>query len=118
MTQSDIDRALANKKLLESFQDWNDIAKDTKEQWIDRVVVYSTIAQDSFDDAFLQGLIKTHNLAIDSNELDKSLARLRIGYIIKKVDNIYSYRVPIFRDWVMSGDIELRLESEIKKYNV
>ncbi len=102
-----------NEKLYAEFEKWNQISQDTKEQWMDRVVVYSTIRQNGFDDKFLQSFIKEHQLHIDSNELDKSLARLRIGYIIKKEENRYSYRVPIFRAWIMQNDIEARLQGEL-----
>ncbi len=115
ITKNDISKALADKKLLELFQDWNNLSDNPKEQWIDRVLLYSTIEQDSFDDSDLQHTIKKYTLNINSNELDKSLARLRLGYIIKKEGDRYSYRVPIFRDWVLNNDIEARLESEIKK---
>jgi len=114
-TYEDITHALTDKKLLESFQDWNSITKDPKEQWIDRIVVYSTLAQESFDDGFLQNLIRTHTLDIDSNELDKSLARLRIGYIIKKEGNRYAYRVPIFVHHLQQNDIQGRLQHELNK---
>ena len=113
--KADIDKAIHNKKLLESFQDWNDISKSPRDKWIDRVVVYSTIESNSFYDGFLQNFIREHKLDIDSNELDKSLARLRIGYIIKKIGSNYSFRVPIFREWIMNNDIKSRLRSEIRE---
>ncbi|MDQ7084410.1 MAG: hypothetical protein Q9M36_05555 [Sulfurovum sp.] len=114
ITQEDISKALKDSKLLELFQDWNQLSTEPKEQWIDRVVLYSTIEQNSFDDRDLQETIKKYTLNINSNELDKSLARLRLGYIIKKENDGYSYRVPIFREWVLKNDIGARLESEVK----
>ncbi len=114
-THDDITHALTDKRLLESFQDWNSITKDPKEQWIDRIVVYSTLMEESFDDGFLQNLIRTHTLEIDGNALDKSLARLRIGYIIKKEGNRYTYRVPIFVHHLQQNDIHGRLQHELSK---
>ncbi|SFV64662.1 hypothetical protein MNB_SV-12-107 [hydrothermal vent metagenome] len=115
ITKEDIAKALKNEKLLKFFNDWNEMSTDSKEQWIDRVVLYGTIAKGRFDDGDLQELIKRYGLEINSNELDKSLVRLRLGYIIRKEDDGgYVYRVPLFVDSLLSYDVEGRFGREVK----
>lgn len=114
ITKEDITKALEGEKLLKFFDDWNEMSTDSKEKWIDRVVLYGTIAKGRFDDGDLQGLIKRYGLEINSNELDKSLVRLRLGYIIRKEDDGgYVYRVPLFVDSLLRGDVEGRFLGEV-----
>jgi hypothetical protein len=114
ITQDDITQALRNKKLLKFFDDWNEMSTDTKEKWIDRVVLYGTIGQDRFDDSLLQRLIRENGLEINSNELDKSLVRLRLGYIVKKVDEGYVYGVPLFVENIRRLNLDERFLEEIR----
>jgi hypothetical protein len=114
ITQDDITQALRNKKLLKFFDDWNEMSTDTKEKWIDRVVLYGTIGQDRFDDSLLQRLIRENGLEINSNELDKSLVRLRLGYIVKKIDEGYVYRVPLFVENIRRLNLDERFLEEVR----
>ena len=113
ISKEDIRQALKNEKLLKFFDDWNEMSRNSKEKWIDRVVLYGTIANGKFDDTILQNLIGKYELGINSNELDKSLVRLRLGYIIKKVEKGYVYRVPLFVENVLKLDIEKRFLDEV-----
>jgi menaquinone-dependent protoporphyrinogen IX oxidase len=114
INKEDMKKALQGEKLLKFFDDWNDMSKNAKEQRIDRVVLFGTIRQGRFEDTDLQSMIKKHELEINSNELDKSLVRLRLGYIIKKEnDGSYVYRVPLFVDKLLSSDVEGRFEREV-----
>jgi len=90
------------------------MSTDTKEKWIDRVVLYGTIGQDRFDDSLLQRLIRENGLEINSNELDKSLVRLRLGYIVKKIDEGYVYRVPLFVENIRRLNLDERFLEEIR----
>jgi len=111
-----IAQALKNEELLKFFNDWNDMSTNPKEKWIDRVVLYGTITQKRFDDSTLQEIITKYHLPIDNNELDKSIVRLRLGYIIKKEDNgEYIYRVPLFVESLLREDIEGRFLREVDK---
>lgn len=102
----------------QSLQDWNDRVYDTKEKWIDRIIVYGMIGQESFSDTDLLALIKTHQLDIDNSELDKALARLRIGFIIKHgADGRYRFRVPLFKAFMLERDVKSRFASEVSKFS-
>ena len=114
ITQKDINHALHNREILDYFNDWNDMSKDRREKWIDRVVLYGTIEQGAFNDGDLQKIIETHKLEINSNELDKSLVRLRLGYIIKKVEDGFVYRVPLFVESVKELNVKERFLEEVR----
>ena len=112
--KQDIEKALESEKILEFIRDWNDIIDDAKERWIDRIIVYGTISKSRFSDSDLQMIIDKYDLDINSNELDKALARLRLGFIIKKEDGVYSYRVPLFVENILASDVEGRFDREVK----
>jgi len=57
---------------------------------VDRLIVYATVEKDQFSFAELIDLLQQHELSVDSQQLDHSLARLELGFILGR-DNAGNY---------------------------
>ena len=81
---------------------------------MDRIVVYATVEKGPFKLADLATNLENHGLQIDAHLLDRSLARLELGFVLaKEAGGRYCYRVPLFRDMVLNDDPQVRLKIEL-----
>ena len=87
------------------------------EEKLDRVIVYATITKESFYQEELYDVFDRFDLNIDSREIEESLFRLELSFVIVKVDGQYRYRVPLFVDKVKEGikSFEKMLAREVEE---
>ncbi|MCH9739822.1 MAG: AAA family ATPase [Epsilonproteobacteria bacterium] len=85
---------------------------------LDRVIVYATITKESFYQEELYDVFDKFGLDVDSREIEESLFRLELSFVIVKVDGKYRYRVPLFVDKVKEGtrDFEKVLLREVEEF--
>ena len=100
-----------NQVLAKGFGDYIGMSS----QKIDRVVIFATIEKESFyiDDIF--ATLDKYNTKIETTEIEESLNRLELSFVINQSNGEYRYQVPLFVEMIRAGnrDIEGMLERVI-----
>jgi len=111
----DVHNALYSQDIRDALTGW--VLGDSKfEKHYDKLVVfYATIAKDDFSSGELIQLLKDKDMTVYISELDRTLARLELAYILGKEQDSgrYRYRVPLFIEMMLRDDPEMRLEAEL-----
>ncbi len=106
--------ALASDAILSALQGWQSLSGESKPRanCIDQIVVFATASTESFDVPELQRILQGVNISISAADLQESLARLEIGFILKRhADRRYRYRVPLLVDLIREFDLETELRA-------
>jgi hypothetical protein len=113
----DVERSIYHENTLNALKGWDAMVDDEQACRLDRIVVYATVEKDQFNLAELVSLLNQQGLKPDSNQIDHSLARLQLGFILGR-DNAgnYFYRVPLFREMIIKDNPEVRLKVEVDAY--
>lgn len=120
-----IDMVLEDRRIEDSMKSWEALSGDLLNDTFNRLVVYLTINEESFRlkdvvDKFksieLNNIFDDINIRVTAKDIENSLTRLEIGYILENRRGNYSYIVPIFKDKLLEQDIEILLESDIDEY--
>ena len=106
-----------DKKLYELFESWKELDEDMRAGSIDKLIVYAMVGQERFRLKELVEKLKALGINIAMSEIEKSLSRLKIGYIIER-DNegVYGFMLPLFREYILKDEYEVKLEVEILSY--
>jgi len=114
----DLQRALYSERTIGTIRGWSNLSDDDMVNRMDRVIVYATLQQGHFTDTELFELLKAKGVKADSQQIDNSLERLRLGFVIDRDENgQFYYRVPLFREMLLRDDLEARLQSELELLN-
>jgi hypothetical protein len=110
----DIHNALHSRDMEGRFSGWV-IGNTERERQYDRLVVYATIGQDSFSTGEVIQRVQELGLNVDTGELDGTLARLHLAFILGRVDGRWFYRVPLLVEYLRKDDPAIRLQAEIDR---
>lgn len=89
----------------------NDAERDNR---LDRLIVYSTVAEESFTLSALQHRLHALGVSQGAEAIRQALNRLELAYIIVQgADGLYRYRVPVFTAMLRSLDLPLALSEEV-----
>lgn len=107
----DMHKVLYHDKTFNALKGWATMVDDESACRVDRLIVYATVEQNQFSFAELIDLLQQHELSIDSQQLDHSLARLELGFVLGR-DSMghYYYRVPLFQFMIKKDAPEVRLQ--------
>ncbi|PON17755.1 hypothetical protein C2W62_11615 [Candidatus Entotheonella serta] len=84
---------------------------------LDRIVVYGTIGRERFDLAELVDLLNEHGVTPSGQAIDRTLARLELGFVLGRDDNgHYFYRVPLFRELVSKDAPAVKFQIEVESW--
>ncbi len=115
----DINQALESNHLRSSLGGWGTLAGDDKQaNRLDRIIVYSTIGIESFTVNELMQILDQYNCPYTTQQLQESLARLSLAFIIGRKKNQYHYFIPLFKTMISSEEPETFLNREIKEANL
>jgi len=91
------------------------VGETDHEQAYESMVVYSTIAMESFTTGELLELAEKHGVPLDTLELDRTLSRLELAFVLGRREKRWFYRVPLFVDYIAEDSPELKLQAELKR---
>ena len=111
----DIHRVLEGRDLQKRLAGWS-VGIGEQEQAYDRLVVYSTIQKDSFTIGELMQELEQQGVHFDSAELERALSRLELAFVLKKIQNRYSYCVPLFVEHMREDEVEVKRIRELKAW--
>jgi predicted AAA+ superfamily ATPase len=113
---AEVEAVFSDKKLYELFESWKELDDDKRAGSIDKMIVYAMVEQEKFKLKDLVEKLKTLGVNIAMSEIEKSLSRLKIGYIIER-DNegVYGFMLPLFRAYILKDEYEVKLMGELKE---
>lgn len=114
ITKKDLDRALVCQNMNAALSGWVTGESET-EMAYERLVVYATIELEYFTLADLFSLAKKHEVSIDTQQLQHTLARMELLLILDREEGKWFYRVPLFVDFIKTDLPAVMLENEIEK---
>jgi hypothetical protein len=99
VAEEDVDRVLSSRPVIDALTGWRELASDKRASCIDRIVVWSMIDRDSFTLADLRQTVGDFPEAasVQTEDLQHSLQRLDLAFILGEESGTYSWRIPLFR---------------------
>ncbi|MBJ6611431.1 MAG: AAA family ATPase [Candidatus Thiothrix moscowensis] len=111
----DIHRVLDSRDMSKRLEGWV-VGISEQEQRYDRLVVYATIGKGSFSTGELIQQLEAQHLTFDAAELERTLSRLELAFILTRVSNRWQYCVPLFVDYLRSDEPEVKLATVLKQW--
>ena len=111
---SDVAPALTSDELRRALSGWV-VGETDLEQAYERLVVYGTIAVESFTAGELLAQAEQQGVSVDTLELDRTLSRLELSFILGRKEGRWFYRVPLFVDYIREDSPELKLKAELQR---
>jgi len=117
VSMADVQEAIKGKKVYELFESWKKLDEDEEASKLDKIIVYSMVEQGSFRLAELVEKLKALGLRVEMSRLETSLARLKVSYTIERnEEGVYGFMLPLFREYVLRDDYEVKLAGEVEGY--
>ncbi|WP_296688318.1 AAA family ATPase, partial [Thiothrix sp. UBA5583] len=111
----DIHRVLDSRDMSKRLEGWV-VGISEQEQRYDRLVVYATIGKGSFSTGELIQQLEAQHLTFDAAELERTLSRLELAFILTRVSNRWQYCVPLFTDYLLADEPEVKLATVLKQW--
>ena len=108
----DVHEALYSDEIRKELTGWV-IGNNPLEQHYDRLVVYATVSGDHFSTGELISLLQHEGVILDIAELERTLLRLEMAFILRREKGRWLYRVPLFVEYMREESPELKLEAEL-----
>ncbi len=109
-----VERALHSAAVRRALGGWETLAADDAEgNRLDRIIVYATIEQHTFNLAELLAILQATNHQVAPERVMRSLERLELAYVIGQENERYAYRVPLFREMILAREPRSLLQREL-----
>lgn len=115
ITAGDVQRVLNSREMNKRVEGWQ-MGLSEQEQHYERLVVYSTITQDNFSTGELLNLLVNKGIDFDAAELERSLSRLELAFVLQRNNKRWYYPVPLFVDYLREDDPELKLAALLQQW--
>jgi len=118
ITHNDIDQALEDRAIDGMLKDWKNISPNPKNNRLDRLIVYLTIKKERFRLADITKGVQKEGLNIDIEQINQSLERLILGYILGKRKGEFYYQIPLLVQNILEDDLEILIEGEVSELSL
>ena len=115
LNAEDVAKALHSKAIQQTLAGWRQLSDDKQSASLDRIIVYATIEAGEFTLTNVMTVLNAHEYVYTTEQLNQSLERLELAYIIRHDKNHYSYCVPLFREMLLESEAGTLLEQEFKQ---
>ncbi|EDN69378.1 hypothetical protein BGP_3448 [Beggiatoa sp. PS] len=117
LTEKDVTRALSSQAVRGTLVGWR-LTDDDSAARLDRIIVCATIKKSEFILTDVMKVLDKYNYIYTTEDLNQSLARLELAFIIKRDSNKYSYCVPLFQEILLEQDVQALLKQEFKSLDI
>ena len=119
LKQENITNALNCEAIEIALSGWTKLTDDDEASRLDCIIVYTTIKKGRFNKKSLLEFFNKYNYVCSVSELEDSLKRLELAYIIQRNQKgIYTYCVPLFRKKLLEEDLVVLLKQEMRSLTV
>ena len=109
-----VERALDSNAIRQALTGWETLdTEDSAGSQRDRMIVYATIERDAFTQPELLRMLDALGYSATPEQVQRSLERLQLAYVIQREKEQYRYCVPLFRDWVLAREPQDLLRREL-----
>ncbi len=112
LTQEDVDQALQSREIEEPLMGYVQLTGDKQAASLDRVIVYLTIVKGDFTLMSLMDELDEYHYPYTADQLNQSLVRLELAFIIHREDKSFRYCVPLFQQMLTKQDLTALLRAE------
>ena len=109
----DVHKALHSDAIRKELTGWV-IGDNKHEQHYDRLVVYATVEKADFSTGELISLLQESGVKLDIAELERTLSRLEMAFILGREEGRWFYHVPLFVEYMLEESPALKLAAEIR----
>ena len=113
LEMSHVEQALDSEAIRTSLEGWKQLVSDPAEQRCLRLIVYSTVADDNFTLSEVSQKLEKHGAAQPIERLEKMLDLLTLAYVLGRGKERYSYRVPLFKEMILSQEPDVLLKQAL-----
>ncbi|MBU0655912.1 MAG: AAA family ATPase [Gammaproteobacteria bacterium] len=115
ITAGDLHNALTSDEVEGRLAGWDGSLPDDKAaQKLDRIVVYTGIQLDSFTFGDMLAALEAHGFTPEADDLQRSLKRLELGFVLGREKQRYYFRIPLFKQMIAEDEPEIRLQAELR----
>ena len=114
LDQQDVTRALQSQAVQGALVGWRRLSGDEDAARLDRIIVCATITQGEFTLTDVMTILDQHHYIYTTEQLNQSLARLELAFIIQRHNLCYHYCVPLFQEILRDQDVKALLTQEFK----
>lgn len=94
--------ALDSDAVRNALGGWSSLGGDDREaSWVDQLVVYATIRQNSFQSSDAADLLEGQGRDLPIGQIQNSLKRLELAGFLTQKQGLYSYQIPLFVDMIL-----------------
>jgi transcriptional regulator with XRE-family HTH domain len=114
LTKTDVEHALQSRAVQDALVGWRQLSKDEQAAHLDRLIVYATVEAGEFSLYDITQVLDEHHYAYMGEQLNQSLDRLELAFIIQRDKDHYRYCVPLFRKMLVEQDVATLLRLELR----
>lgn len=115
LNEQEVTRALHSEAIEQALGAWRQLSRgDEQAARLDRIIVWATVESGEFSLTDVIEVLNKHDYVYTTEQLNQSLKRLELAYIIRREKSRYSYCVPLFREWLQEHEVGALLEQEFK----
>jgi hypothetical protein len=115
LSEKEIEKALYSEQIWEALSGWTHlIDNDEQATRLDRIIVYATVKKGEFNQKALINFLNKQQYVYTAEQLNQSLKRLELAFILRRNKERYFYCVPLFRIMLQDHDISSLLKKELQ----
>ena len=113
ISKADMEKALNHEATERMLKGWGAMSANKNANRLDRLIVYLTIKKESFRLGDVVNLLNEKGLNIDIEQINESLDRLVLGYVVGKLKGDYRYQIPLLKQRLLEDDLEFLIDGEV-----
>jgi len=114
ITKKALEEALESEAVEQMLKGWGTMSANEQANRLDRLIVYLTIKEEQFRLGFVVEALKAEELSLEIEQINESLERLVLGYVLGKRKGDYSYQIPLMKRQLLEDDLEFLIEGEVE----
>lgn len=119
----DLDKALDSEAVRDALADWGNLGNnsspdETQTPNLDRLCVYATVKAGEFDKAQVMTVLNDLGVRYTTAQLEQSIARLVLSFVIQRQKGYYIYHVPLLREMILEDDVDALLKQEALEFAI
>jgi len=100
--KTELKKAMQSSSVRDKLLGWDNMDA------LDKIIIYLTIEKSAFEFDEVLSLLEEEGIEVEASVVKKSLDRLVIAYILKRDEEVFSYRVPLMKESILKTNAKGR----------